>query len=69
MKSKTDPLTENEELLKAISKRQNELEKLTSRMVNLASKSKQIEQEVNVAHQWFFETLKSNNTNLLSKAV
>lgn len=69
MKSKIDPLKENEELLKAISKRQNELEKLTSRMVNLATKSKEIEQEVNVAHQWFFETLKSNNTNILSKAV
>lgn len=69
MKSKIDPLKENEELLKAISKRQNELEKLTSRMVNLSKKSKEIEQEVNVAHQWFFETLKSNNTNILSKAV
>lgn len=69
MKSKLDPLKENEELLKAISKRQTELEKMTSRMVNLATKTKQIEQEVNVAHQWFFETLKTNNTNLLSKAV
>ena len=69
MKSKIDPLKENEELLKVISKRQNELEKLTSRMVNLTTKSKEIEQEVNVAHQWFFETLKSNNTNILSKAV
>lgn len=69
MKSKLDPLKENEELLKAISKRQTELEKMTSRMVNLSTKTKQIEQEVNVAHQWFFETLKTNNTNLLSKAV
>lgn len=69
MKISIDPLKENEELLKAISKRQTELEKMTSRMVNLAAKSKQIESEVNVAHQWFFEALKSNNTNLLSKAV
>jgi hypothetical protein len=68
MKHNLKPTEENEELLKTISGRQLEIEKMTTRMTQLVSRAKQVEHETSVAHKWF-EVLKNNNANILSKAV
>jgi len=67
MKTLSAPIKENEDLLKIILNRQIEIEKMTSRM-QLVLKAKQIEFEVTKSNNWF-EVLKNNNTNILSKAI
>lgn len=66
MKAKSQPAQENEELLKAISSRQNELEKMTNFMIQIVTKNYDL--ETTQTTNWF-EALKNNNTALLSKAV
>jgi hypothetical protein len=68
MKAKSQPAQETEELLKTISNRQSELERMTNRMMQLISRNNHTESDPTDTSNWF-ETLKKNNTALLSRAV
>lgn len=68
MNTESLPINENIKLLENISKRQSEIHKITHRMIDHLKQSKQNEVEANTAYKWF-SSLKTNNTNLLSKAV
>lgn len=68
MKAKSQLAQENEELLKVISNRQTELERMANLMMQLVSKSNYTKLGLTDTSNWF-EALKKNNTALLSRAV